>query len=83
MRAVIARHHATSPQVIGSVARGEDHVGSDLDLLVEFSDEASLLDEIGLRLELEELLEVKVDIVAMDALRGRFRDRVLDEAVPL
>lgn len=83
VRALVARHHATSPRVFGSVARGEDEPGSDVDLLVEFSDEASLLDEIGLRLALADLLQVDVDVVAADTLRGPMRDRVLAEAVPL
>ncbi len=81
IRALVAKHHAVSPRVFGSVARGEDEPGSDVDLLVEFTDEASLLDEIGLRLALADLLHVGVDVVAADTLKGRVRDRVLREAV--
>ncbi len=81
IRALVAQHHATAPRVFGSVARGEDEPGSDLDLLVEFSDEASLLDEISLRLAMTDLLQVDVDVVAEDSLRGRMRERVLREAV--
>ena len=49
IRAIVAEHHAVAPRIFGSVARGDDEPGSDVDLLVEFTDEASLLDEIGLR----------------------------------
>lgn len=49
------------------------------DLLVEFTDEASLLDEVGFRLALSDLLQV--DVVSVDALRESIRDRVLREAV--
>ncbi|HEY9563649.1 MAG TPA: nucleotidyltransferase domain-containing protein [Nocardioides sp.] len=70
-----------SPRVFGSVARGEDEPGSDVDLLVDFTEEATLLDEVGLRLALRDLLRVEVDVVAADSLRGEFRDRVLCEAV--
>lgn len=80
---LVAEHHATAPRVFGSVARGEDDESSDVDLLVDFTPEAGLLDEIGLRLALTELLHVEVDVVASDTLRGEFRDRVLREAVPL
>lgn len=83
IRALVAEHHAREPRVFGSVARGEDQPGSDVDLLVDFTDEASLLDEIGLRLALTELLQVDVDVVATDALHGAMRERVLREAVPV
>ena len=81
IRALVAEHHAAAPRVFGSVARGEDEPGSDVDLLVDFTDEASLLDEIGLRLALADLLRVEVDVVAEDSLQGQIRERVLREAV--
>ena len=77
----MAEHHAVAPRIFGSVARGDDEPGSDVDLLVEFTDEASLLDEIGLRLALADLLRVEVDVIASDSLRGTMRERVLREAV--
>ena len=80
---LVTRFHASDPRVFGSVARGEDEPGSDVDFVVDFTEEASLLDEIGLRLALRDLLQVEVDVVASDGLRGTFRDRVLSEAVPV
>ena len=81
IRALVAEHHAVAPRIFGSVARGDDEPGSDVDLLVGFTDDASLLDEIGLGLALADLLQVEVDVVAVDSLRGRMRERVLREAV--
>jgi predicted nucleotidyltransferase len=83
IRELVARHHASDPRVFGSVARGDDEPGSDVDLVVDFTADASLLDEVGLRLALRDLLQVEVDVVASDGLRGAFRDRVLREAVPV
>lgn len=83
IRALVAQHNATSPRIFGSVARGDDEPGSDVDLLVDFTDNASLLDEVALRLALRDLLQVDVDVVADDALSGAVRDRVLREAVPV
>jgi predicted nucleotidyltransferase len=77
----VSEHHATSPRIFGSVARGDDEPGSDVDLLVDFTEDASLLDEIGLRLALADLLQVSVDVVPADTLKGRMRERVLREAV--
>lgn len=45
--------------------------------------QASLLDEVGLRIALTDLLGIDVDVVAADTLRGKFRDRILGEAVPV
>ena len=81
--ALVSAHRAVAPRVFGSVARGEDELGSDLDLLVAFTDEASLLDEVGLRIAVRDLLQVEVDVVSEDALHGAMRERVLREAVPL
>lgn len=83
IRELVAKHHATTPRLFGSVARGDDEPGSDVDLLVDFTAEASLLDEVGLRLELSDLLRVDVDVVGADTLRGALRERILREAMPL
>lgn len=83
MRALIAEHHGSEPRLFGSVARGDDQPDSDVDLLVDFNEEARLFDEIALRLDLSDLLGIRVDVVGTDALSGGFRDRVLGEAVPL
>jgi len=83
VKAIVAAHHATGARVVGSVARGDDRPGSDVDLLVEFSDEASLLDEVGLRVALTDLLRVRVDVIAADSLREPLRSRMLAEAVPV
>lgn len=80
---IVAEHHAHDPRLFGSIARGDDSAASDVDLLVDFDDDASLLDEVGLRLALSDLLRVDVDVIAADALRGEVRDRILREAVAL
>lgn len=83
IRALVTAHHATEPRIFGSVARGQDTADSDVDLVVEFTDEATLLDEVGLRLALADLLRIEVDVVGIDTLRGALRERVLREAVAL
>jgi hypothetical protein len=68
--------------VFGSVARGEARLGSDLDLLVDFEPEASLLDHIGLFQDLESLLGVRVDVIDRDGLSPHDA-RIRNEAMPL
>lgn len=81
--AAVASYRAVDPRVFGSVARGEDQPGSDLDLVVRFTEDASMLDEVGLRIELSDLLGIPVDVVGADALRGEFGCRVQSELVPV
>jgi predicted nucleotidyltransferase len=78
-----ARHGASNVRVIGSVARGEARPDSDLDLLVELERGRSLLDHAALVLDLQAVLECRVDVATEQGLRPRVRDRVLAEAVPL
>lgn len=47
---VLRRHGVTNPRIFGSVARGDDHEGSDLDLLVDFPPGTSLVDVVGIQL---------------------------------
>lgn len=70
-------------RVFGSVARGDATTTSDVDFLVKLDPDRSLLDQGGLLTDLEALLGVRVDILSEAGLRPRFRDRVLDEALPL
>jgi predicted nucleotidyltransferase len=80
---VAARHGARNVRLFGSVARGDDRPGSDLDLLVEMDADRSLLDLVSLEQDLEELLERPVDVLTDGALHPRMRERVLADARPL
>lgn len=74
---------AYNVRVFGSVARGEADENSDIDLLVTMGSGHSLLDLIGLWMDLEELLQRKVDVVSEGGLKGSFGKRVLEDAVAL
>jgi len=77
------KYHAENVRVFGSVARGDASNKSDIDFLVRFKSEASLLDEAGLDRELKALLKMKVDLLGDDAIRDEFRPFILSEAVTL
>ncbi len=80
---VLRRHGVTRAGVFGSIARGEATPESDVDILVELDGQASLFDFIGIKLELEEVLERRVDLVQYAAIKPLLRDRILGEEVPL
>ncbi len=83
--ALAARHGASHVRIFGSVARGDARETSDLDLLVRFEPDRSLIDHGLLIEELQDLLHVSVDVVSEGALHAddRFGREVLREAVAL
>ena len=81
--ALAEAHGARRVPVFGSAARGTDHEGSDLDLLVELPSGTSLLNIVGLQLDLEDALGVKVDLCNERELHPDLKNRVLAEARPL
>lgn len=80
---VARQYGARNVRVFGSFARGEQRRSSDLDLLVSMPKESSLLDVVGLKVDLEEALERKVDVVTDGGISPYLRDRILREATPL
>jgi predicted nucleotidyltransferase len=81
--AVAQRYGASDIRIFGSVARGDANEQSDLDLIVRFEPGRSLLDHGGLVMDLRELLGRRVDVIDEDAMKPRFRDHVMKEAIPL
>jgi predicted nucleotidyltransferase len=78
-----ARRGARNVRVFGSVARGEDAAGSDVDLLVDLDEGVGLVTLAGLERELTELLGTRVDVVPAGTLKPAVRPQVLAEAIPL
>ncbi len=60
---VLKTHGAEYVAVFGSAARGENRPDSDIDILVRFNKDISLLDHIGMVQELEDTLKQKVDLI--------------------
>lgn len=83
IRMIALRHRVRNVWVFGSVVRGEDRENSDLDLLVEPTDETTLMDIGAIRHELRQLLGFDVDVLTPLALPESFRAQVLAEAIPL
>jgi uncharacterized protein len=80
IRQIIERHHGKNARVFGSVLHGQDTDESDLDILIDTTEETSLFDIGAMQVELTELLGVKVDVLTPGALPARWKMRVLNEA---
>ena len=80
---VAVAYGARGVRVFGSVAKGLDKEGSDLDLLVDLPRGTSLLRIVGLKLDIEDALGVKVDLCTESELHPDLKTRILAEALPL
>lgn len=81
--AVLDEHGVTNVKVFGSIARGEDDENSDVDLLVEMPKGIGLFRRTEIELDLEDLLDHRVDLVSPAEVPARSRSRVLTKAMPL
>ncbi len=82
--AIAAKHGAFNVRIFGSVARGEDTPESDIDFLIDYDIEKTTpWFPVGLIRDLETLLQTKVDVVTVEGLKSRIRDRVLQESINL
>ncbi len=78
---MLKRHNVVRAAIFGSFARGEMKEDSDLDILVEFKGEKSLLDLVALKMELEEVLGREVDVLTYNSLHPFIREIVSKEQV--
>ena len=69
--------------VFGSYARGDAEDDSDVDILVELSEDMSLLDFVGLKLEIEDAIGKKVDLVEFGTIKPSIKKRILENQVAL
>jgi len=69
--------------LFGSVVKGCEKENSDIDILVEIKSNISLLDFVGLKLELEEVLRRKVDLGEYDTIKPTIKEKILKEQVSI
>jgi predicted nucleotidyltransferase len=67
---VFARYPVMKAWIFGSVARGDDHPDSDLDLLIELEPDASVVDILGLDEDVSAVLGCPVDVVTTSELKS-------------
>ena len=78
---ILLKHGIKRILVFGSYARNEATQKSDLDLIVEFPDGTSLLDHVGIEIELSEALNMKIDLLSRNGISPYIKDQVLKEAI--
>jgi predicted nucleotidyltransferase len=80
---VAQQHGIVNIRIFGSVARGDDNLQSDVDLLVDLEQGRTLFDLGGALIKLQDLLGRKVDIVTERGLHWYLKEKIMKEAKPL
>ena len=80
---ILKKHKVKKASLFGSIVRGEMKNDSDIDILVEFQGKKSLLNLAGLKVELEEKLRCKVDVLTYNSLHPLLKEQILAEQVEI
>ncbi|MDJ1371890.1 nucleotidyltransferase family protein [Gulosibacter molinativorax] len=83
VKQLIADAGGSNVRVFGSVATGREHSKSDVDLIFTMNKPLSLMALGKLEQLIADEVGAPVDLVPDTSLRPAFRDRILNEAVPL
>lgn len=78
---VLKKHGVKRAGIFGSYARGEQTKNSDVDILVEFEKDISLFDFTGIKLEVEDSIGKKVDLVQYRIIKPKIKKSVLNDEV--
>lgn len=76
---VLQAYGASRVGLFGSAARGAMRADSDVDILVDIPRHIGLLDFIGIKQHLEDLLGKKVDLVEYQTIKPALRAKILRE----
>ncbi len=79
-RPILEKQGVKRAALFGSRARGDNKSNSDIDLLIEYEkDNKSLLDFVGLKFSLEDVLKKTVDLLTYDSIHPLLKKVILSE----
>jgi len=80
---VLKKYGVIKASLFGSIVRGEMTKDSDIDILVEFQDDKTLLDLVGLQNALIEKLKRNVDVITYNSIHPLLKEQILNEQVKI
>ena len=80
---ILRNNELSKAALFGSIVRDEMSELSDIDILIEFKGTKSLLDLAGLKIELEEKLDCKVDVITYNSLHPLLKNQILAEQLEI
>ena len=75
------KYKVKSIGLFGSYVSNKQTATSDIDLLVEFDNDADLFHFVGLSRYLEEIFNTKVDVISKPSLKEELKQRILEEVI--
>ena len=78
---VLKEHKVKKAGIFGSYARGEQNKKSDVDILIEVSNDIGLIGFISLKMLIEKAIKKKIDLVEYDAIRKELKENILKEEI--
>ncbi len=79
IRPILKKWGVEKAAIFGSYVRGKAQKGSDVDILVEIDEELSLIDLIELKIQIEDSIGKKVDLVEYSTIKPALKERILEE----
>ncbi len=80
---ILKQNKVTRAGIFGSYARGEQDRKSDVDILIEINDKVGLVEFIGLKIAIQELLGKKIDLVEYDTIRPEIRENIIRDEISI
>ncbi len=80
---ILSKYPIKRASLFGSYARQEARFESDLDILVEFNSTISLLQFVSIKLELEDALDLKVDLVEVGTVKQKLQENIFEEQIAI
>jgi len=78
---IIKKYHISKASLFGSIITRTMHAESDIDILVQLPEKATLFDILGVKVDLEAQLGRKVDIVEYEGIKPSLKNNILSHQV--
>jgi predicted nucleotidyltransferase len=80
---ILKKNKVKKAALFGAMARQDFSDDSDVDILVELDESHSLLDMVGIKLDLEDALNRKVDLVEYETIKPALKKYLLANPIPI
>ncbi len=80
---IAEKYGVSNIRVFGSVARGEDKKGSDVDLLISKNDNISFFEILDFKYGAEKLLKRKIDLVLEDGINKYLKKMIISSSIKI
>lgn len=80
---ILREHEVKHATIVGSFASGRNHPDSDIDIVIQLKEDISLLDFARIKIELEEALGRKVDLMEQSAIKPSLKSLLFKNEIQI